>query len=350
LIEETRFLVPYLGESSMSRRRRLAFAVCIAATPLLCRIPAAWALPPFFKEFQAKYVKADATDEKEKAFADLVVKKVKCNVCHMGTSKKMRNAYGTQLAMLLKKENFKAARLKDEPEKVTAEIQAALDQVAAMKSAGDGSPTFGELIVQGKLPAGDAATASAGGGEAAEPAAAPATEPAPDAPAPAPAPEPAAASAPTPETAAAIAEIQKIGGTVMPLAMNDDSLVVDFHLGGTALADDGLVHVKALPKVFELNLKDTQITDAGLVHLAGLATLNRLHLEKTKVTDAGLAHLKDLGNLEYLNLYGTAVTDAGLEHLKGLKNLKKLYLWQSQATDDGVAKLKEALPSVTVVK
>ena len=43
------------------------------------------------------------------------------------------------------------------------------------------------------------------------------------------------------------------------------------------------------------------------------------------------------------------MTDAGLEHLKGLKNLKKLYVWQTPVTDAGVAKLKEALPTVTVV-
>ena len=238
--------------------------------------------------------------------------------------------------MLLKKENFKAERLKDEVDKVKAEITAALEAVAAMKSGDDKSSTFGELIAGGKLPGGDL--------KQAETAQAPAPAPAPAAPAPAP------PSPPSPAVLEAIAQIQKIGGTVMALAMNDDSLVVDFHLGGTALTDDGLVHVKALPKVVQLDLKDTQITDAGLANLAGMATLNRLHLEKTKVTDAGLAHLKDLPNLEYLNVYGTAVTDAGLEHLKGLKNLKKLYVWQSQVTDAGIAKLKEALPSVAVSK
>lgn len=297
------------------------------------------AMPPFFKEFQGKYVKADSADEKDKAFAVLVTQTAKCNVCHVaGQDKKARNAYGKQLSTLLKKENFKAERLKEEAEKCAAEIVAALDAVAAMKSGDDKSPTFGELIANGKLPAGDVPAAVA-----ATPAPAPGT-PAPSAPA------PAAASAPSPEALEAIAKIQKIGGTVMALAMNDDSLVVDFHLGGTSLNDEGLANIKALPKVVQLDLKDTQITDAGLANLAAIATLNKLHLEKTKITDAGLVHLKDLGNLEYLNLYGTAVTDAGLDHLKGLKNLKKLYVWQSQVTDAGIAKLKESLPGVTVVK
>jgi hypothetical protein len=320
----------------------MVFAVCVAAVAAWSRIPAAYALPPFYKEFQTKYVKADSTAEQDLAFATLVTKKAKCNVCHMGRSKKMHNAYGLELKKLLKKDEFKAARLKAEPEKCTEEIIAALDQVAALKSNGDDSPTYGELIAQGKLPAGEAPADESADASEPEP------EPAPDAPASTPAP-PAESAVPS-GNEAAIAAIQEIGGTVMPLAMNDDSLVVDFHLGGTALTDDGLAHVKSLPKVYELNLKDTQVTDAGLANLSEMASLVRLHLEKTKVTDEGLAHLKNLANLEYLNLYGTAVTDAGLEHLKGLGNLKKLYLWQAQATDEGIAKLKEALPDVTVVK
>ena len=321
----------------MSYRRIFACAFCAAVT-LAWGLPAARAIPPFMKEFQAKYAKPDSEDEKEKEYAKLIVETTKCNVCHVqGEKKTVRNPYGTELAKLLKKDNFKGERLKAEPEKCTEEIVAAFDEVAAKKSAGDDSSTFGELIAQFKLP-GDVPTEVAA---AEKPA--PTPEPMPEAPAP-------AAAAPSPEAQAAIEAIQQTGGTVMQLAQNDDSLVVDFHLGGTALSDDGLAQVKLLPKVVQLDLKDTQITDAGLANLAALGTLNRLHLEKTKITDAGLEHLKDLGNLEYLNLYGTAVTDAGLEHLKGLKNLKKLYVWQTQVTDDGIAKLKEALPELTVVK
>ena len=322
----------------MNPRRALLAALCVAAAAIGTKIPSAQALPPFSKEWVAKYTKPDSADEKDKAFADQIAKTVKCQVCHVGTSdKKMRNAYGKQLSMLLKKDNFKPERLQAEADKCKAEIIAALDAVAAMKSGDDKSPTFGELIAQHKLPGGDLAPAAATAGTPAPATPAPATPATPAAP-------------PSPAVVEAIAKIQKIGGTVQALAMNDDSLVVDFHLGGTALTDEGLASVKMLPKLVQLDLKDTQITDAGLANLAGIATLNRLHLEKTKITDAGLVHLKDLANLEYLNLYGTAVTDAGLENLKGLKNLKKLYLWQSQATDAGVAKLKEALPTVSVVK
>ncbi len=77
----------------MSRERRIALAVCVAGCVLLGKLPTALAIPAFLKEFQAKYVKPDSTDEKEKAFAELVNTKTKCNVCHVGTSKKMRNAY-----------------------------------------------------------------------------------------------------------------------------------------------------------------------------------------------------------------------------------------------------------------
>lgn len=324
----------------MIRRHAVLSAACCLLA-LSVATPAARAIPPFMKEFQAKYTKPDSDNEQEIAFAALVVETTKCNVCHVqGEPKKARNAFGTALSKHLKKGDFGAERLKAEPEKATAEIVAALDAVAAEKSAGDESPTFGELLAQFKLPA-EAPTAEVA---KTEPTPEPMPEPAPGTPA------PAEGAAPTSDSAPATAEIGKIGGTVMQLAQNDDSLVIDFHLGGTALTNDGLAHVKALPKVVELNLKDTQITDDGLAHLAGLGTLVRLHLEQTKITDAGLAHLKDLGNLEYLNLYGTPVTDAGLEHLKPLSKLKKLYVWQTQVTDEGIAKLKEALPDLTVVK
>jgi len=101
----------------------------------------------FRDEFIAKYVKPDSTDATDKAFA-ATCDKAKCNICHEGISKKNRNAYGKELAKLLKRETDKD----DKPK-----IQAALDKVAAMKAnpKDPKSPTFAGLIKAGKLPGGD---------------------------------------------------------------------------------------------------------------------------------------------------------------------------------------------------
>lgn len=141
------------------------------------------------------------------------------------------------------------------------------------------------------------------------------------------------------DEASAIAEIEKIGGTIRVIAMDTEDKEAAFHLSGKDVGDEGLAHLKEVGNLVWLNLRGTKITDAGLEHLSQIKTLTRLHLEKTGITDAGLSHLAGLENLEYLNLYGTKITDAGLEQLKGLKKLKKLYVWQTDVTKDGAEKL-----------
>jgi cytochrome c2 len=120
---------------------------------LLARIESAYGVAPFKKQFEEKYVKKDPSTPEEKALAAAVTK-AKCNICHVGKKKKDRNAYGNALDVLLDRKT---------DAKNTAKIQAALDQVAAMKSNPDdpNSPTFGELIKQGKLPGGEEPTQSA---------------------------------------------------------------------------------------------------------------------------------------------------------------------------------------------
>lgn len=102
----------------------------------------AHAIPNFQKQFLAKYVEGNSNAEFVAA-----VKEAKCNVCHKGKKKKDRNAYGMELSKLLDKKEDK-----DNVDK----IQEALDKVAAMKSdpKDEKSPTFGELIKEGKLPGG----------------------------------------------------------------------------------------------------------------------------------------------------------------------------------------------------
>ncbi|MFI5380903.1 MAG: leucine-rich repeat domain-containing protein [Tepidisphaerales bacterium] len=109
-------------------------------------------------------------------------------------------------------------------------------------------------------------------------------------------------------------------------------------VAGTQVTDAGLVHLKALNEIEELNLHGTQFTDAALVHLKELHTLRRLRLSGTQVTDAGLVQLKELGQLEGLDLSGTQITDAGLAHLG---KLNVLMLSGTRITDVGLLRLKE---------
>lgn len=94
-------------------------------------------------EFFSKFVNRNSTDPNEKSFADSAVK-AKCTVCHVGEEKKNRNAFGRELTKLLQKN-----------EKDTAKIDEAFDAVLKMKSVPDdpNSPTYGELMKEGKLPA-----------------------------------------------------------------------------------------------------------------------------------------------------------------------------------------------------
>ena len=102
----------------------------------------AFAIKQFFDEFKTMYVKDGSPLAAE-------VETAKCNVCHVGKSKKDRNAYGNALAELLDKK---------EDAKNVEKIRKALETVAAMPSdpAKADAPTFGALIEQGKLPGGDA--------------------------------------------------------------------------------------------------------------------------------------------------------------------------------------------------
>jgi len=126
----------------MNRTGMHAFVLGLGVA-LLCGAMArpAWAIKQFQDEFKHLYVKEGSPLAAE-------VERVKCNVCHVGTSKKERNAYGQALDERLDKKTDK-----DDKEK----IRKMLEEVAALpsnpsSSPNAASPTFGALIKEGKLP------------------------------------------------------------------------------------------------------------------------------------------------------------------------------------------------------
>lgn len=125
------------------------FACLTLATFLLCaNAERAQALLGFQKLFLEKY----ASEEKQAAYKELLVKEAKCNTCHQGKKKPNRNEYGVQLARILDKKKH----LKYKEEEVAKQIMQAFDTVGKMHSdpKDEKSPTYAELIAKGKLPGG----------------------------------------------------------------------------------------------------------------------------------------------------------------------------------------------------
>jgi hypothetical protein len=139
----------------MRRLSLLVFSILAALAVMLVPTRPALAIKPFKDEFDKKYKIKSPGSDTEKSLAEKV-NTAKCNVCHEGTSKKKRNPYGQALDAYLDKKTD----MKD-----MAKIQDALSKVEAEHSVkgDDKSPTFGDLIKQGKLPGGDVAPGSAGG-------------------------------------------------------------------------------------------------------------------------------------------------------------------------------------------
>ena len=124
--------------------RIFSISGCVILSLLITTSPA-FAMRPFRVQFEKRYVKKDSSEAKDAAFKE-AVQTAGCAICHEGEERKNRNAYGVALDKLLSEND------KDHAEK----IQAALEQVEGVRSnpQDPNSPTFGELIKQGKLPAG----------------------------------------------------------------------------------------------------------------------------------------------------------------------------------------------------
>jgi hypothetical protein len=91
------------------------------------------------------------------------------------------------------------------------------------------------------------------------------------------------------EDAQARALIQKLGGSVSP---DPETGMLIVHLEDTAVTDEDLRLVAALPGLRRLSLDRTGITDGGIQHLERSADLKEVSLYQTNVTEAGAEKLR----------------------------------------------------------
>src|SRR4051794_27488242 len=97
------------------------------------------ALPPFNVGWQAKY----NPGEKNATYVE-----AKCNVCHEGASKKMKNEYGKAVGKFLTKAKYQ--EIKEDEAAAKKYIQEGLQKAEGEKSTA--GKNYGELIKSGRLP------------------------------------------------------------------------------------------------------------------------------------------------------------------------------------------------------
>jgi hypothetical protein len=107
--------------------------------------PSASALPPFNKEWMAKY----KDGSKNAKFVE-AIDTAKCNVCHEGESKKMKNEYGKAVGKYLTKAKYN--EIKEDEAAAKKYILEGLQKAEAEKNGGGKS--FGEMMKAGSLPGG----------------------------------------------------------------------------------------------------------------------------------------------------------------------------------------------------
>lgn len=119
-------------------------------TRLLCALAAAALLlsvsarpAAAFKQFQDEWMKLYVEDSSNEDFV-AAAKEAKCYLCHQGKKKSNHNPYGEHLV----------ERLSKKDKKDVEKIVNAIKEVGELESDGEGSPTYAELIAEGKLPGG----------------------------------------------------------------------------------------------------------------------------------------------------------------------------------------------------
>jgi hypothetical protein len=110
-----------------------------------CSFDSASALPPFNKEWMAKYKETSSSAKFVEA-----VDTAKCNVCHEGTNKKMKNEYGKVVGKYLSKAKY--TEIKEDEDAAKKYILEGFAKAEAEKN-GSGK-SFGELLKSGELPGG----------------------------------------------------------------------------------------------------------------------------------------------------------------------------------------------------
>jgi len=123
--------------------------------------------------------------------------------------------------------------------------------------------------------------------------------------------------------------------------LKDLKAIEELDLPADCLDDAVLAYLARLPSLKNLSIRDDRVTDKGLKAIAGMKSLEELYVLSKNVSDDGVAGISKCTSLKSLGLSRFPLTDKGLAHLANLKSLEKLLIKQAKVTGDGLAVLKK---------
>lgn len=107
-------------------------------------------------------------------------------------------------------------------------------------------------------------------------------------------------------------------------------------------------HFDRDPELYSPN-QDPQVTDNDLKILELFPEIEVVNLHNCrKITDEGLVYLRQLPQLRELNLSETNISDSGLEYIKQISGLQKLNLQHTSISESGINDLRRLLPNCII--
>jgi hypothetical protein len=127
--------------------------------------------------------------------------------------------------------------------------------------------------------------------------------------------------------------------------VDDETLVVsDDWTGGEV----GLLHLCAFENVKRVHITHASLTSEGLIFLRQLPQLIELQLNLATADDRCFEHLAGLARVRVMQLNCPKFTDVGFAKLKGLRSLQHLILRCDQISDVAIADLQAGLPCLKI--
>lgn len=109
-------------------------------------------------------------------------------------------------------------------------------------------------------------------------------------------------------------------------------------LAGSKIDDEGLVELRLLPKLGDLDIRGSQVRGTAFKGTGSFPALLYVTAGGSQIDDEGALHLSKLAMVHTLDLSHTNITDVGCEHL-GRREFTDLLLSNNRITDVGASAL-----------